>query len=212
MQLSITDNGPGIPAANLPRIFEPYFSTKGRNSGLGLATVHSIIKKHQGHIAVDSQVGRGTTFHVWLPAARDLPAPAPERAAPAPERRALRVLLMDDEDIIRGVAGASLKRFGHDATLVADGAQAISAYAEAKAAGKPFDVVILDLTVPGGMGGREALTQLRALDPEVRAVASSGYSSDPVLANYRAHGFVAILPKPYDLKTFSALLEQVRAR
>jgi signal transduction histidine kinase/CheY-like chemotaxis protein len=210
VQLTVADNGPGIAAENLPRIFEPYFPSKGRSSGLGLATVHSIVKKHQGHIAVESQVGRGTTFRVWLPAART----PPERAAPPParvaERRPVRVLLMDDEEIIRSVAGAFLKRFGHEATLVADGAQAVQTYADAKQSGHPFDVVILDLTVPGGMGGREALVQLRNLDPQVRAVASSGYSSDPVLANYREHGFRAIMPKPYDLKTFAALLDDVR--
>ncbi|MBI2513809.1 MAG: response regulator [Opitutae bacterium] len=211
VQLKVADNGPGIPAENAARIFEPYFSTKGRNSGLGLATVHSIVKKHQGHIAVESQPGRGTTFRVWLPAAHERPV-AP--AAPPPtvlEKRAVRVLLMDDEEIIRNVAGAFLKRFGHDATLVADGAQAVRTYAEAQQSGHPFDVVILDLTVPGGMGGREALTQLRTIDPDVRAVASSGYSSDPVLANYRAHGFRAIMPKPYDLKTFASLLEELRS-
>lgn len=211
VQLSVVDNGPGIPAENLPRIFEPYFSTKDRNSGLGLATVHSIVKKHQGYIAVESHLGRGTTFRVWLPVARELPATPTVQPAPAEEPRALRVLLMDDEDIIRGVAGAFLQRFGHSATLVADGAQAVRTYAEAKERGHPFDVVILDLTVPGGMGGLETLTQLRSLDPQVRAVASSGYSSDPVLSNFQSHGFRGILPKPYDLKTFSTLLSNARS-
>ncbi len=212
VQLSVSDNGPGIPAENLARIFEPYFSTKGRNSGLGLATVHSIVKKHQGHITVESQFHHGTTFRVWLPVARDLPAPPTVPAAPATGPRSLRVLLMDDEEIIRRVAGAFLQRFGHTATLVADGAHAVRAYAEARERGQPFDAVILDLTVPGGMGGLETVAQLRALDPQVNAVASSGYSSDPVLANYQAHGFRAILPKPYDLKTFSALLANVPPR
>lgn len=212
VQLSVADNGPGIPAENLPRIFEPYFSTKGRNSGLGLATVHSIVKKHQGHITVESHPGHGTTFRVWLPVARELPAAPTAQPAPAAGPRTLRVLLMDDEEIIRRVAGAFLQRFGHEATLVADGAHAVRTYAEARERGEPFDLVILDLTVPGGMGGLETVTQLRALDPQVNAVASSGYSSDPVLANYQAHGFRAILPKPYDLKTFSALLANVPPR
>jgi two-component system, cell cycle sensor histidine kinase and response regulator CckA len=120
------------------------------------------------------------------------------------------VLVMDDEEIIRRVASALLQRLGHSAALVPDGAEAVRAYAAAQKAREPFDCVILDLTVPGGMGGLEALAQLRAIDPHVRAVASSGYSSDPVLANYQAHGFRAILPKPYDLKALAALLDTAR--
>jgi two-component system cell cycle sensor histidine kinase/response regulator CckA len=210
VQLSVADNGPGISPENLQRLFEPYFSTKGRNSGLGLATVHSIVKKHQGHIAVESHPGRGTTFRVWLPVAREAPTARPTPPAPAVASRALRVLLMDDEDIIRRVASALFQRLGHSVTTVPDGAEALRTYAAAQAAREPFDLVILDLTVPGGMGGLEALAQLRAIDPHVRAVASSGYSSDPVLANYQAHGFRAILPKPYDLKALSHLLDQAR--
>ena len=198
VQLSIADSGPGIAPENLARIFDPYFSTKPRNSGLGLATVHSIVKKHQGHVTVESRLGTGTTFHVWLPAAKELPKPAASAVSRLEHTsRPARVLFMDDEETIRRFAAELLKRLGHDATLVKDGAEAVREYQAASAVGRPYDVVILDLTVPGGMGGKEAMELLRRSDPGVRGIVSSGYSSDPVLANHRSYGFRAVVPKPY---------------
>ena len=209
IRLKVGDNGPGIAPENLARIFEPYFSTKGRNSGLGLAMVHSIVKKHGGHVAVESELGRGTTFTLWLPVAPGAPAPVAVAEPPAPRQSRLRVLVMDDEEIIRNLVRSFLARAGHEAKFAPDGAEAVRLYADAKARGEPFDVVILDLTVPGGMGGREALAELMKIDPQVCAVASSGYSSDPIMANHRAHGFRAVMPKPYSLQTFAAVLRQV---
>ena len=210
VKLSIADHGGGIAPEHLARIFEPYFSTKPKNHGLGLATVHSIVKKHQGDITVESQVGQGTTFHVWLPAAVDVADAAPAVVAvPAPRATALRVLFMDDEEVIRTVVEGILRHLGHDGLVVADGADAIREYEAARKAGRPFDVVVLDLTVPGGMGGRAAMEVLRRIDPDVRAIVSSGYSSDPVLAHYRAYGFQAVVPKPYQVEELGRAIQEV---
>jgi CheY-like chemotaxis protein len=155
---------------------------------------------------VHSTVGEGTTFDVWLPAAiRPESVQVPAAAVPA---RAGRVLLMDDEASIRQLGSAVVKRMGLDVTAVNDGAAVVDAYATARAAGQPYDLVILDLTVPGGMGGAEAMEELRAMDQDVRAIVSSGYSSDPVMANHRRYGFSGRVPKPY---TASDLVSAVKA-
>jgi CheY-like chemotaxis protein len=193
--LQFADTGCGIAPENLARIFEPYFSTKTQGSGLGLATVYSVVTKHHGHVEVKSTVGTGTTFTVWLPAVAEATTPAPVEPPTAPA--AARVLLMDDEPSIRALARTVLKRAGCDVTAVAEGAAAVNEYSAALAAGRPFQVVILDLTVPGGMGGAETMRRLQAMDPGVCAIVSSGYSSDPVMANYQEHGFRARVPKPY---------------
>jgi signal transduction histidine kinase/uncharacterized protein YdeI (BOF family)/ActR/RegA family two-component response regulator len=193
--LQFADTGCGIAPENLARIFEPYFSTKTQGSGLGLATVYSVVTKHHGHVEVKSTVGTGTTFTVWLPAVAETSAPPP--AEPPAPPAASRVLLMDDEPSIRALARTVLKRAGCDVTAVEDGAAAVSEYSAAIAAGRAFHVVILDLTVPGGMGGAETMRRLRAIDPQVCAIVSSGYSSDPVMANYQDYGFRARVPKPY---------------
>ena len=207
VRLSVADTGTGIAAEYLAKIFDPYFTTKQQGSGLGLATVYSIVKKHQGHIEVESQLGRGTTFHLWLPAAARAADENVARPAPAAPLKA-RVLLMDDEEPIRELARIFLRRLGLECEPAVDGAQAVQKFQEARAAGRPFDLVLMDLTVPGGMGGREALELLKKIDPGVRAIVSSGYSQDPVMANYRAHGFMGILPKPYDLDQLRQVLEE----
>ncbi len=207
VRLSVADAGHGIAPENLSRIFEPYFTTKLQGNGLGLATVYSIVKKHQGHIEVRSTPGQGSTFDVWLPAAASAPVTAPPVAA-APETAATRALLMDDEPSIRSLGTAVLRRMGVDVTAVGDGAAAVAEYAGARGSGRPYQLVILDLTVPGGMGGAEAMEKLRALDPNVRAIVSSGYSKDPVMARYRDYGFCARVPKPYQA---SDLIEAIRS-
>ncbi len=208
VRISVTDTGVGIPAEHLGKIFDPYFTTKQQGSGLGLATVYSILRKHQGHIEVESQPGAGTTFQCWLPVARS-PVPVSPAEAAAPAALAGRVLFMDDETPILEMAQNFLPRLGLAGVFVTDGRAAVERYREAREAGSPFDVVVMDLTVPGGMGGREAMEHLRALDPGVRAIVSSGYSRDPVLANHRAHGFAGILPKPYGLAQFQKALAEV---
>ena len=208
LKLSIADNGQGIDPEHLPRIFDPYFTTKKQGSGLGLATVYSIVNKHVGRVEVKSTPGEGTTFHVWLPAANRPPDPAiPPDGMPV--RLQGRVLVMDDEQTIREAATALLERLGLETRAVGDGAAALREYALARDRGQPFDVVILDLTVPGGMGGRETAAKLREMDPQVRAIVSSGYSRDPVLAHYRAHGFLGRVPKPYDFRELANVVHAV---
>jgi PAS domain S-box-containing protein len=208
VKLSVEDTGVGIPAEHLGKIFDPYFTTKQSGSGLGLATVYSIVKKHQGHIEVESQLGVGTKFHIWLPAA--------EAREPAPSVRRLdgdivgaRILFMDDEAGIRAMAALFIQRLGAEVSLAEDGAQAVEKFLLARASGRPFDAVIMDLTVPGGMGGREATQRLLDLDPGVKVIVSSGYSRDPVMANHKAHGFKGILPKPYGPDQMRTVLHSV---
>ena len=210
LQLLVIDNGPGIPADRLPRIFDPYFTTKVKGSGLGLATCHSIIKKHQGQIEVKSNPAIGTTFTIWLPAAQRAAAVAKSAAYfPFPVTSA-RILFMDDDEVVRNLARTLLAKAGHDGTLVADGAEAVAAYRQAHTAGNAYDLVIMDLTVPGGMGGKDALVAMQKINPAVRAIASSGYSNDPVMSNHQAFGFVAVLPKPYSLDAFTKAINRVR--
>jgi CheY-like chemotaxis protein len=212
LRLTVADTGKGIAPDVLSRIFDPYFSPdpKPGNNGLGLATVRSIVRKHQGHIEVDSTPGRGTTFRIWLPTAtHELPAAAMQTLQET-TRVPARILVMDDEEVIRRVAARMLSLAGHEAVFTEDGAQAVVIYTEARQAGRAFDLVILDLTVPGGMGGKEAVQALLKLDPAVRAVASSGYSSDPILADPRAYGFCTSLPKPYDMPDLLRAIEEAR--
>ena len=208
VRISVSDTGVGIAPEHLTKIFDPYFTTKQQGSGLGLATVYSIVKKHQGQLEVESQLGVGTTFHLWLPAAAEVAA-KPASLPAIPVKLKARVLFMDDEPAIRNMAGMFLGRLGIDFELAADGAAAVMKYKAAHAAGQPFDLVITDLTVPGGMGGKEAMELLRAFDPGVKAIVSSGYSRDPVLGSYKAHGFCGILPKPYSLDQLHEALREV---
>jgi PAS domain S-box-containing protein len=209
VRLAVSDNGTGIPRELLAKIFDPYFTTKAQGSGLGLATAYSIIRKHEGHIVAESETGQGTTFRFWLPAgaastASTAPGPGNSRS---PFRA--RVLFMDDEAPIRAMAVVFMERIGYDCDVASDGVEAVRKYEEAMAAGRKYEVVIMDLTVPGGVGGREAMERLKRLDPGVCAVVSSGYSRDPVLANYRTYGFQAILPKPYGLEQLTKVMNSV---
>ncbi|MFC1707707.1 PAS domain S-box protein [Planctomycetota bacterium] len=205
VKVSVVDDGVGMEEAHLGRIFDPYFTTKESGSGLGLATSYSIVCRHGGHLAVTSKKGEGTAAHVYLPVSDKPPAlksPSREELAGSGER----VLLMDDEESLREVIGGVLRRSGYDVVCVPDGAQAVSRYEKAIAESKPFSLVIVDLTVPGGMGGREAVARLREIDPGVRAIVSSGYSEDRVFSEYEQHGFCGAVRKPFELKV---LLEAV---
>ena len=212
IRIQIADTGVGIPAQYLPKVFDPYFTTKQKGSGLGLATCYSIVKRHEGTITVHSESGAGTAFCVYLPAAPHAERQAAPQESPSPPvllaKRQGQVLIMDDEEMVRNVAGQMIQICGFQAAYAADGAEAIAKLREARESGRPFDVVILDLTVKGGMGGEEAIGKIRAIDPGVKAVVSSGYSDNPVVSDYRAYGFDAYLNKPY---TVAALRDSLAA-
>jgi CheY-like chemotaxis protein len=207
IRISISDEGVGIPNEQLEKIFEPFFTTKPKGSGLGLATSYSIVKNHGGHIAVESSVGVGTTFHVYLPASGQ-EAQKRKQETEMPSCGSGRVLFMDDEKVVRDVAGEMLTSLGYEVAFAHDGAEAIELYAKAMASGSPFDGVIMDLTVPGGMGGKDAVKKLRELYPAAKVIVSSGYSNDPIMADFRTYGFSGVVSKPYTIQNLS---ETVRA-
>jgi PAS domain S-box-containing protein len=206
--LTIQDRGTGIEQEHLDRIFDPYFTTKQRGSGLGLAVVHSVVEQHQGHISVESQLGEGTAVQVLLPA---LPKAVlqPMQPKETAEPGAGRVLVMDDESFIRSLASKILQRDGYEVTTAEEGEEAIRLYQQGLTAGRRFDVVILDLTIAGGMGGAETVRRLLQIDEGVKAIVSSGYSGDPVMSNYASFGFEAALGKPYKVEEMSAVVRSV---
>ncbi len=210
VKVSITDSGVGIPERHLEKIFDPYFTTKDKGSGLGLATSLSIVRHHGGHILVQSRAGIGTTFEIYLPAFTD-PVPSLPIAPEAVPKGPGRVLVMDDEEAIRQIASRILARNGFVVESASDGAEAIRLFEDARRRGCPFDVVILDLTIRGGMGGQEAMRTLLELDPHVKAIVSSGYSNDPVMASHRQHGFRGVAAKPYQMDAFVETVRRVMA-
>ena len=208
VRVRVVDEGCGIPASKLSRIFDPYFTTKTTGQGLGLAVCHSIISKHDGHIVVDSVEGEGTTFSVYLPAV-SVSRLHQTVEADAPRAGAGRILVMDDEPRVLRLLGRMLTRLGYESEAVTDGAAAIAAYEDAQKAEKPFDAVIMDLTIMGGMGGQETLSSLQSLHPGVKAIVSSGYATDPVMSDCSSHGFCGVLAKPYRIEEVSRVLAEV---
>ncbi|HMK35834.1 MAG TPA: ATP-binding protein [Desulfomonilaceae bacterium] len=206
--VSISDNGIGIPLEHQQKIFDPYFTTKNTGSGLGLATSYSIIRKHDGFIGVNSEAGKGTTFTFYLPASVKSPEPQ-RRTYQDPDVSRGRILVMDDEELIRDLVGEMLTVLGYVAEYAKDGAEAIEKYGQAFHSDHPYDLVLMDLTIPGGLGGREAVQRLRQIDPAVKAVVSSGYSNDTVMADFEEFGFLGVLPKPYNLEEVRRLLNRM---
>jgi PAS domain S-box-containing protein len=207
VKITVADQGSGIPVDHLRRIFDPYFTTKEQGSGLGLAVTYSVIRNHGGHIQVESESGVGTTFTIFLAAsdrALEVSVPAGEVSIAGKGR----VLLMDDEDVVVAVGSEMLMELGYDVAIALDGAAAIEKFAKAREAGKPFDAVLLDLTIPGGMGGKDAIGFLRELDPSVWAIVSSGYSNDPVMAEFTDYGFNAVVSKPYKVAELGRALHR----
>jgi CheY-like chemotaxis protein len=209
VRILVTDEGVGIPEKMLDKIFDPFFSTKQEGSGLGLATTHSIVTRHHGHIAVSSRPGEGSIFDIYLPVA---PQPAGKENGSEEEATGEfeggRVLIMDDEEPVRNLLQSTLSHLGCEVLTASDGAEAISLYRRALEKNERIDIVIMDLTVPGGMGGQEAIGELLALDPDARVIVSSGYSNDPVIAHFSDHGFRGILIKPYRLAELKSALKK----
>ncbi len=207
VEVSVQDKGTGISGQYLSKIFDPYFTTKAKGSGLGLATCYSIIKNHGGIIHVSSKVGSGTTFYVYLPAVEE--KEALQITEHSPFVRKGRILFMDDEELIRDIAGEMIKVLGHEGEFAKHGEEAIEKYKASMESGNPFDLVILDLTIRGGMGGAETIGRLLAVNPKIKVIVSSGYSDDAVVADFHKYGFTARLTKPYKLQELRDMLNNL---
>ncbi len=213
LEISISDEGEGIPEGLLNKIFDPYFTTKQAGSGLGLATSYSIVRKHKGHLGAASVPGRGSTFTILIPAEPGREVPPLVQQSVAVSARGGRVLLMDDQEMVRAMAARMLASLGFSPIAAANGEEAVELYQTAQSDGQPFVAVILDLTVIGGLGGKETISRLLAIDPGARIIVSSGYSNDPVLADHQRYGALGVLPKPYRLQELrNALIEVVENR
>jgi len=211
VRISFADEGCGIPDEDLKRIFDPYFTNKAGGTGLGLASTYSIIRKHNGQISVSSTPGSGTTLTILLPALSEtFTEPVEAEYVPLNAHGNDAILVMDDDEMVRDLAAITLKRFGYAVSVCMNGSEAIALYRAARDEGKPFSLVIMDLTIPGGMGGIEAARQIRAIDPDAHLIVSSGYSDDPVMANYTDYGFCASMEKPYRVEDISAILQQLK--
>ncbi len=210
IKISFRDTGIGITPENLHRIFDPYFTTKKTGSGLGLASTYSIIKKHGGHILVESKPGQGTTFTFYLPASeKHVKRTTEENNIHAIPTVNARVLVMDDETEIRELIKDVLENMGMEVLTCADGKTAIEIYQKEMQSSTPIDLVILDLTVPGELGGKETLNELLKIDPKVKAIVSSGYSNDPIMSEYKKYGFKGVVSKPYQVNELIVTVQNV---
>jgi len=216
VKISIADQGNGIPEKQFEKIFDPYYSTKEMGSqkgmGLGLSICRSIIRKHGGEVIVESQICVGTTLHLYLPAANAKSIEKKPVKETISQRRIFgegKILVMDDEAMIRKLAGEILLHLGYEVEFAEDGAEAVVRYEAAMKSAKPFDAVILDLTVRGGMGGKEAIQKLIAINPDVKGIVSSGYSNDPGMTDFRQYGFSGVAAKPYTVKELGERLNEV---
>ncbi|MCP4694422.1 MAG: response regulator, partial [Desulfobacterales bacterium] len=215
VQITVRDQGVGIDAQYLDKIFDPYFSTREKGSGLGLASTHSIIAKHNGAITVDSKPGQGASFIIRLPAA----APPDEKtdgktlkAEEDADVSSVHILALDDEETVRAVIQAMMKKMGCKVSFAVEGQEAVDLYREARRIGAPYDIVIVDLTIPGGMGGKEAAREIFKINPAAKIIVSSGYATDPVMANYQAYGFKGVVAKPYLFDSLKQVVQRVLKR
>jgi PAS domain S-box-containing protein len=210
IKISIEDCGIGIASSLLDKIFDPYFTTKQQGSGLGLAVSHSIISKHNGYITADSEPGVGTTFTLYLPAEKDKQLALHSTQEAGNELLGQgRILIMDDDKMVRTVSQSMLSHLGYDVLLAENGDEALSLYREALATETPINLTIMDLTIPGGMGGQEAVIAIHEIDLEAKVIVSSGYSNDPIMANYKDYGFIAAIIKPFQLQDLKEVVRRI---
>ncbi|MEE9524289.1 MAG: ATP-binding protein, partial [Thermodesulfovibrionales bacterium] len=215
VQISVADKGVGISEENISRVFDPYFTTKEmgvqKGMGLGLSICHSIIKSHEGTIVVESEMEKGTTFHFYLPASeKALIKEITEESIDLKDVAGSgRILIMDDEAILRDIVSIMLEEMGYEVEVSVDGHNAVDMYKNAGNEGRSYDAVILDLTIPGAMGGKDTVKELLAIDPDVKAIVSSGYGDDPVIANYKDHGFKGYIIKPFKIEELGMLLKDI---
>jgi PAS domain S-box-containing protein len=210
IKITIKDTGHGIAPEDLPRIFDPFFTTRQSASGMGSTTAWSIVKRHGGHIAVQSAAGNGSVFDIYLPSSESARISLPDSSKKtAPSK--LKILVMDDDKMVCDIAEHILSHLGHTAAFAADGEEAVRIYSQAEKSGDPFDLVILDLTIPGGMGGKQAVSKLRKLNPQVKTLVASGYSNDPVLSEFSQYGFDGVVTKPFNVESLRQSVEMVYA-
>ncbi len=208
VRITIKDQGTGIPATILDKIFDPYFTTKQKGSGLGLAVAYSIVEKHKGFLMVESELGQGTTFLLYLPATNEQISLEKVMDINTSKGSGY-ILVMDDEELVLDMVGDILLEAGYEVALAKDGQETLDIYMNAKNSDKPFQAVIMDLTIPGGMGGKETMVELKKFDPNVKAIVSSGYSNDPIMSDYESFGFAGVIAKPYKIKALQDTLNQV---
>lgn len=211
IKLTIKDCGAGIPANMIGRIFDPYFSTKQKGSGLGLAITHSIIKKHDGYIDVESTPEKGSIITIFLPASEQIPIESTKEQPIDTGTAKARIMIMEDEEQVRNMSQAMLTSMGHDTVLAKDGKEALALYKQAMKSGSPVDLTIMDLTIPGGMGGKEAVKKVLSLNPKAKVIVSSGYSTDPIMSSPQEYGFCGTLVKPYQRKELARVINEVLA-
>ncbi len=208
VQVTVKDSGDGIPEEQLGKVFDPYFSTKKEGSGLGLAVCHSIIAKHEGWITVRSNEGKGTSFSFYLPVADKAETEVTSKAS-SPIKGSGKIMIMDDEEIVCAVARDMLTHLGYEVVTALNGEEAIQMYTELYKTDSPVDVIIMDLTIPDGMGGKEAVKEILHIHSEAKVIVSSGYSNDPVIANHEKYGFAAALKKPFKISEMSELVSSL---
>jgi CheY-like chemotaxis protein len=206
--ISVSDDGTGIPHENIHRIFDPYFTTRQQGNGLGLSSAYSIVLKHNGYITVQSELNKGSTFNIYLPASENI---LTDNSVSKEEMRQGKgkILVLDDDDIIRRSTERLLSHLGYKVFMANEGEQALQLYSAAIENQSPFDAAILDLTIPGGKGAQEIIGELCKMDPNIKAIVSSGYPDDPVMLDFLSFGFCAAISKPYNIEELSRLLKRV---